>query len=366
MSALKHKSATYCSEEMLADLYKRSRVSIEVLVANMVRPEICNHILFAFYQDVTKRNVIKLLMRVMGLYDARTEAVSILKIVMEVEALIQPASDLWRIIQDNSSAKLNPSYHDMIHRVLHKLSNALMRITIFQEEHRLFHGEFEFNQKEYREYIRDIGAIIGGFLRHKGESNPALQETGLLQQEHDEHERQTERYNEWVGESIKNFGRMEMPLPSEVERTIPIEKIKKQSSKIDQALERMRQEEAKRKERDAAKERTSKSQMLKEMQLRQSRLEELSRRSQAAREAQEEWQKSSMSDQLVERQQVSASKRERTTMAMAGQQMIHHQGTMMTTSMQVSAERNQEYRSTTQFAGIKKPTAIATGHIEDF
>ena len=45
----------------------------------------------------------------------------------------------------------------------------------------------KFNKKEYRDYIRDIGRIIGGFLRMKGQPNPALQETGLLLEEHDEH-----------------------------------------------------------------------------------------------------------------------------------------------------------------------------------
>jgi len=51
----------------------------------------------------------------------------------------------------------------------------------------LFNNEFKFNQKETRDYIRDIGQIIGGFLQLKREKNPALQETGLLQEEHTEH-----------------------------------------------------------------------------------------------------------------------------------------------------------------------------------
>lgn len=64
----------------------------------MVRPDICNNILFEHYQDVTKKNVIKLLLRVKRLYDARNEAVNILQLVMEVEAIIQPKEKLWRIL----------------------------------------------------------------------------------------------------------------------------------------------------------------------------------------------------------------------------------------------------------------------------
>ena len=80
-AALRHKSATYRNEEMLQDLYTRSKTTIEVLVANMVRPDICNHILFNHYSDVTKKNVIKLLLRVKRLYDARNESVNILSLI---------------------------------------------------------------------------------------------------------------------------------------------------------------------------------------------------------------------------------------------------------------------------------------------
>ena len=126
--------------------------------------------------------MIKLLLRVKRLYDARNESVNILKLVMEVEAVIFPKSDLWRILGDNSRAPLKKSFRELLERTLQILSNALMRITIFQQEHHLFKDEFKFNKREYRDYIRDIGRIIGGFLKMKGQPNPALQETGLLQE----------------------------------------------------------------------------------------------------------------------------------------------------------------------------------------
>ena len=100
-SALRHKSATYLNESMLEDLYTRAKTTISVLNANMVRPDICDRVLFNHYSEVTRKNVIKLLIRVKRLYDARNESVNILKLVMEVEAVIQPKSDLWRILGDN-------------------------------------------------------------------------------------------------------------------------------------------------------------------------------------------------------------------------------------------------------------------------
>ena len=38
----------------------------------------------------------------------------------------------------------------------------------------MFKDEFKFNKKEYRDYIRDIGRIIGGFLKLKNQPNLAL------------------------------------------------------------------------------------------------------------------------------------------------------------------------------------------------
>ena len=54
----------------------------------MVRPDICDQILFSHYQEKTRKNVLKLLLRVRRLYDARNESVNLLKYVMEVESLI--------------------------------------------------------------------------------------------------------------------------------------------------------------------------------------------------------------------------------------------------------------------------------------
>jgi uncharacterized protein YktA (UPF0223 family) len=167
-------------------LYEKAKTTIEVLVANMVRPDICNHVLFTHYQNVTPTNVIKLLMRVKRLYDSRNESVNILKNVTEVEAVIKPKSEIWRIIQDNDNSKLSDNHYKVINRTLNILSQSLSKITIFQQEHRLFKNEFQFNKVEYREFIRDIGCIIGGFLKLKNKANPSLQINGLLVDKHDE------------------------------------------------------------------------------------------------------------------------------------------------------------------------------------
>ena len=45
-SALRHKTATYRNEEMLNDLYEKTKTTIEVMDQNMVRPDITDRILF--------------------------------------------------------------------------------------------------------------------------------------------------------------------------------------------------------------------------------------------------------------------------------------------------------------------------------
>ena len=132
----------------------------------------------------------------------------------------------------------------MLKRALKILSNALTRITIFQQEHHLFKDEFKFNKKEYRDYIRDIGKIIGGFLKLKHEPNPALQETGLLQEEHQEHSDQSQRYNEWVEQSLQDYWRLDLPKEADMDQILGTERPNKKlkGSRIDKALEKLRAE----------------------------------------------------------------------------------------------------------------------------
>ena len=179
-AALRHKSANYCTEEMLTDLYERAKTTILVLNENMVRPDISSAILFNHYQEVSKKNVIKLLIRVKKMYEARNEAIILLKMMAEVDAFMQPGELVWRVLQNNKQEPLNDAERALVGRALKILSDALTHITIFKQEHKLFANEFRFNNKYYQTYLREVGQIIGGFLQLKSEPNPALQETGLL------------------------------------------------------------------------------------------------------------------------------------------------------------------------------------------
>ena len=58
----------------LKEWFDEAKVTCEVLVANMVNPDIMNHLFFALYKQVTFANVMKLLLRVDQLYFARYKA----------------------------------------------------------------------------------------------------------------------------------------------------------------------------------------------------------------------------------------------------------------------------------------------------
>ena len=245
-ATLRHKSANLNNEEVLHDLYIRSKATIEVLEVNMVRPDINSEILFNHYQEVNKKNVIKLLIRCKKLYNARNESMNILKKVMEAEWIMQPMGLVWRVLQNDKREACSTAERDLLQRALKILSDALTLITIFQQEHKLFRDEFRFNDKYFRKYMQDIGLIIGGFLKLRNEVNPSLQETGLLLESHEQHEEQVERYEQWMADSHAKYGVLEAPTAQEIEETLQPEqpRRKKKGSRIDRAVEKMRKEKA--------------------------------------------------------------------------------------------------------------------------
>ena len=78
--------------------HERALLTIEVLVENLVIPEVDNKVFFEYYREPTIQNVAKLLIRAKKLYEARTEAKKILEMVTEVEAILQPGGYVWRLL----------------------------------------------------------------------------------------------------------------------------------------------------------------------------------------------------------------------------------------------------------------------------
>lgn len=70
----------------------QAKVTIEVLVANMVNPDMMNHIFFQHYRQVNEQNVQKLLKRVDQLYCARANAFDLLQRTTELDVYFLPKS----------------------------------------------------------------------------------------------------------------------------------------------------------------------------------------------------------------------------------------------------------------------------------
>jgi len=145
-------------------------------------------------------------MRAKLFYEARTFVSKIFKYIIELEAILRPKSTLWSIMQDNGQEELDAEHADVIKKTLELLSKALAQITIFQTENKLFSGEFYFRRTDYREYIRQCGSVLSGFLATKKLPNPTVLINGSIIEEHDETDKHLRAYIGWREESFKTVG----------------------------------------------------------------------------------------------------------------------------------------------------------------
>lgn len=76
----------------LEDWFYTAKVTCEVLVANMINPDMMNHIFFQHYKQVTESNVQKLLRRVNQLYQARATAFQLMLMTTELDVYFLPKS----------------------------------------------------------------------------------------------------------------------------------------------------------------------------------------------------------------------------------------------------------------------------------
>lgn len=186
--ALLKKKKMYDEQQTLTDLYEKAKRTIMKLTADMIEQELPLNMFFTYYKEVSRKNVIKLLLRCKRLYDARNSIVSILASLVHVDIMMEPDSVLWTVLQDK--AVRMEIHMDMVRRCLRFLSATLTKISIFQTENKLFRGGFKFNDQDQVEMIVKLGSVIGGFLASKEEDHPALQSNGLLLALHNEDDNQ--------------------------------------------------------------------------------------------------------------------------------------------------------------------------------
>ena len=176
----------------------------------MIKSDLSNYVLFNRYAEANRKNVIKLLLRAKLLYNSQIAVSAIFKHIVELEEIMKPKGVLWRIIQDETDNELDDTQTAIINRTLNLLSRVLSLLAIFQNEHRVFDGEFSFGRADYRHSLRNWGLVIGGFLYKKQLKNPSLLLSGLLLDDHQETNDQIHAYKNWFEKSIEMTGKAEV------------------------------------------------------------------------------------------------------------------------------------------------------------
>ena len=125
-------------------MQERAKLTIEVLVDNLVPPEIVNKVFLQFYREISLKNAIKLLLRGKKLHEARAEATKILKLVIEVDQAARSHSLVWRLLQEDKKKKISTQAYEVLNNLLQLISKTLTTITCFQTENTNYKREFTF------------------------------------------------------------------------------------------------------------------------------------------------------------------------------------------------------------------------------
>ncbi len=73
--------------EVLNEIHDISVNTLEVMTLNMIATDVSLDKIFEFYKEITRKNVIKLLLRCKKMYDARIEVKKILALIIRKETL---------------------------------------------------------------------------------------------------------------------------------------------------------------------------------------------------------------------------------------------------------------------------------------
>jgi len=86
---LKKKADTYNNPDSLTEFHDLAVNTLEVLTMNMIATDISLEHIFDYYKEITRDNVIKLLLRCKKMYEARLDVKKILTTIIRKEALVK-------------------------------------------------------------------------------------------------------------------------------------------------------------------------------------------------------------------------------------------------------------------------------------
>lgn len=86
-SLLKKKADSYNNPDALTEFHDIAINTLEVLTMNMIAADISLDHICEYYKQITRENVIKLLLRSKKMYEARVEVKKILTLIIKMEGL---------------------------------------------------------------------------------------------------------------------------------------------------------------------------------------------------------------------------------------------------------------------------------------
>ena len=104
---LRKKAAGYNNPETLTEFHTIAKTTIDVLTKNMVMTDMTLDRMFEYYSEISRVNVVKLLIRCRKLYEARVDVKKILNAIIEKD---NNMSDLLEVL--DKSKKYIKSTHE--------------------------------------------------------------------------------------------------------------------------------------------------------------------------------------------------------------------------------------------------------------
>ena len=148
-SLLKKKARSYNTPETLLDFHTRAKKTIEVLTRNMIQADVSLDRIFEYYDEITRQNVIKMLLRCKLLYEARVDVRKILLLIIKKE-------ETHAIIMSIKEGKVRKSKEEIgmiINECLRLISRLISCINNFKHEHKIFKGQFLFKGQDYQQTL---------------------------------------------------------------------------------------------------------------------------------------------------------------------------------------------------------------------
>jgi len=116
----------------------------------MLQPHVEDFIIETFYdnKEQDKKSVIKLLLRVIILYEARVAVMKILRLIIEVTNSMKEKGPTYKLLVGNKKSRAQKDMLEnhklQIQDTLELISRTLLQISIFKENNRLFIDTFYF------------------------------------------------------------------------------------------------------------------------------------------------------------------------------------------------------------------------------